>query len=241
MKEALEHKKEYDDWHKQLHVDMELKTYWHKKVVRLSSPEQDFSQKRVLEIGCGRGGFACWLATQVHTPKEVVACDFSTTAVQMGQRYSKENNINNITWKEADIMNIPFPDNSFDTVISCETIEHVHDPAKAVKELARVLRPGGRLFLTTPNYFNFFGIYRGYRAIIGRPFQEAGQPINKFVMLPVTLRWLKRTGIKVETYGSEDILIPRLRRPPYHLSIPPFFAPVSKWLGIQSFLLGRKP
>ena len=62
----------------------------------------------------------------------------------------------------GDIQHIAHPDASFDTVISCETIEHVPDAALAVRELSRVLTPGGRLFLTTPNYLGATGLYGGY-------------------------------------------------------------------------------
>jgi len=59
-------------------------------------------------------------------------------------------------------------------------------PRLAVSELARISRPGGRLILTTPNYFGPFGLYRRYTA--------AGPPINSFVMLPLTRRWVRQSG-----------------------------------------------
>lgn len=58
--------------------------------------------------------------------------------------------------EEADIQcdlnqGIPLPDNSFDNVVAGEIIEHVHDPIFFSEEMWRILRPGGRLILTTPN------------------------------------------------------------------------------------------
>ena len=51
---------------------------------------------------------------------------------------------------ESDIVDIPAPDASFDAVICTEVLEHVPEPIKAVRELARLLRPGGLLLLTAP-------------------------------------------------------------------------------------------
>ena len=231
----------YDEWHLQHEVDVGADAVWHQKVKELADSQRDFAGRRVLEIACGRGGFACWLVSQSFSPKDYIAADFSTSAVKKGEEYSRQLGFDNIHWKEADIQAIPYPDNNFDTVISCETIEHVPNPELAVRELARVLRPGGRLFLTTPNYFNVFGIWRGYRRLVGRPFQEAGQPINKFVMLPRTLSWVRRAGLIVENFGSVDIVIPRFKRPPLHIELPQYCVPVTKWFGLQSYVVASKP
>ncbi len=50
----------------------------------------------------------------------------------------------------ADARYLPFPTNAFDLVVSQETVEHVADPFEAVREMARVLRPGGRIYLQLP-------------------------------------------------------------------------------------------
>ena len=89
-------------------------------------------------------------------------------------------------WETGDIQAIAHPAASFDTVFSCETIEHVPDPRQAIRELARVLCPGGRLFLTCPNYLGLMGLYRGYLRLTGRRYREEGQPINQFLILPAS-------------------------------------------------------
>ena len=50
-------------------------------------------------------------------------------------------------------LDIPFPEDSFDTVTSTEVLEHVPDPLRAMREMRRVLKPGGHLILSTPQYW----------------------------------------------------------------------------------------
>src|SRR5262245_35294962 len=158
----------YEAWHDRYPVDQEADALWHRLLKQQLGPVRDLANKRVLEIGCGRGGFACWLARQQPAPAEVVAADFAATAVDQGREHAAQLGLTNTTWQVADIQRLTHADASFDTVISCETIEHVPDPRQALRELARVLRPGGRLFLTTPNYLGTFGLYRIYLRLRGR-------------------------------------------------------------------------
>jgi 2-polyprenyl-3-methyl-5-hydroxy-6-metoxy-1,4-benzoquinol methylase len=55
----------------------------------------------------------------------------------------------------ASAESLPFPDHSFDIVISMEVLEHVQSPAAMLREVCRILRPGGWLYLTCPNYLSF--------------------------------------------------------------------------------------
>lgn len=112
----------YDDWHTTYAVDEQADTLWHRLVKAHLTPA-DLRGKRILEIGCGRGGLACWLARQPETPREIVAADFSSAAVEKGRAFAKERAISSITWEVGDIQAIAHPAQSFDTVISCETVE----------------------------------------------------------------------------------------------------------------------
>jgi SAM-dependent methyltransferase len=92
--------------------------------------------------------------------------DFSESAIKIAKEKLLRDPAlaDRVTYVQADAQNLPFDDGSFDIVISCETIEHVPDPHAAVREMYRVCRPNGLLYLTTPNYMNLIGLYELYAA-----------------------------------------------------------------------------
>jgi ubiquinone/menaquinone biosynthesis C-methylase UbiE len=69
----------------------------------------------------------------------------------------------------SDIVSIPVEDASFDAILCTEVLEHVPEPIRAIKEFARILKPGGTLFLTAPlgsgihqDPYHFYGGYTPY-------------------------------------------------------------------------------
>jgi ubiquinone/menaquinone biosynthesis C-methylase UbiE len=229
----------YDAWHSRLPVDAAADTPWH-RMVRESILETDLDDRKILEIGCGRGGFACWLAGSAPRAS-LTAADFSPAAVAKAREHAASTRLSNIEWCVADIQSMPWADSSFDAVISCETIEHVPDPRRAVRELSRVLRPGGRLFLTVPNYLNFAGLHRIYRRVFrGETYREEGQPINHFTMLPLVAGWVRRSGVRIASVRSVNYSIPYPGRPGillHALEGAPFPFP---WLGNNGMIIGTK-
>lgn len=237
---AMESKTAYDAWHGEREVDEEADSPWHDLVRTKLDPSRDLEGKRVLEIGCGRGGFSVWLAGEAKI-REQHAMDFSDAAVDKGRAFAERRGHRGIVWQRGDIQAIDRPSGFFDTVFSCETIEHVPEPKRAVSELVRVLKPGGRLFLTTPNYLGTLGLYRGYLRMRGRVFQEVGQPINKFTMLPLTLRWLRNAGLRVEHVDAIGHYLPFPGRPPIRIESLDGARKLTRWLALHSFVLAQKP
>ena len=102
------------------------------------------SVKSILDVGSG----SAWLAKE-FMGKEVFVCSLDATIINTSKA------IENYPSKYhaavvADAYKLPFVDGSFDCVIAAEIIEHVVDPAEFIKELMRVLSPGGALILSTP-------------------------------------------------------------------------------------------
>lgn len=206
---------DYDRWHARVADTAALDTPWHRLVQESMVVSRELDACRVLEIACGRGEFAEWCAAHGR-PSLFLAADFSMTAVRLARTrvLTSAQPASRVRFIQADAQAIALPDDSMDTVICCETIEHVPDPRAAVRELARVLRPGGRLFLTTPNYLGPIGAYRGYMRLTGRRFTEEGQPINNFLLAPLVRRWVRAAGLRVVRAASSGHYLPFPGRPP---------------------------
>lgn len=99
----------------------------------------------VLDAACGTG-FGSRMMSE--NAKKVYGIDISREAVE----YAKEKYANeNIVYDQMDVAKISYPDGFFDAVVSFETVEHVPEPERFLNEIQRVLRPGGRLIISTPN------------------------------------------------------------------------------------------
>jgi 2-polyprenyl-3-methyl-5-hydroxy-6-metoxy-1,4-benzoquinol methylase len=229
----------YDQWHGSLEEEDHDDSLWH-EMVKKHLRAEDLSGRRVLEIGCGRGGFSCWLARQTRPgAPELTAADFSASALDRAKAQAARHGLTGIQWMQEDVQRLSFADGSFDTVISCETVEHVPDVARAVRELARVLRPGGRLVLTTPNYFGQSGLYRLYCLALGRYWTEAGQPFAHWMLLPRTIGLVKRAGLVVRAVDGVGHWLPIPRRPLrlYFLDRARW---LTRWFAYQSLVVGEK-
>jgi 2-polyprenyl-3-methyl-5-hydroxy-6-metoxy-1,4-benzoquinol methylase len=111
----------------------------------------------LLDVGCGSGGL--WPYVREHfatyTGVDVVPYDGFPTAGRFVR-------------VDLETGAIPLPDGAFDVVAAVETIEHLDGPRRFVKELARLVRPGGWLIVTTPNQLSLHSVLslvlRGYFA-----------------------------------------------------------------------------
>jgi ubiquinone/menaquinone biosynthesis C-methylase UbiE len=106
-------------------------------------PLSEIAGADVLEIGCGSGVHARLLA---QAGARLSAVDLTPTAVAMTKRRLELAGLE-ATVLEADAESLPFPDDSFDVVWSWGVIHHSADTDRVITEIARVLRPGGRLAL----------------------------------------------------------------------------------------------
>ena len=98
---------------------------------------------RILDIAAGAGEQSITAAERVGPEGLVLATDLAPKILEYALELAKENGIHNIEVKEMDGENLSVPDNSFDTVISRVGLIFFPDQQKALKEMLRVLKPGG--------------------------------------------------------------------------------------------------
>ncbi len=103
---------------------------------------------QILEVGCGRGDF--WTANRHRIPSdwEVTLTDLSGGMLEDTKKHLGED-VERFTFRQMDAQDIPFADASFDAVFAHAMLYHVPDRPKALAEIRRVLKPGGRLYAAT--------------------------------------------------------------------------------------------
>jgi 2-polyprenyl-3-methyl-5-hydroxy-6-metoxy-1,4-benzoquinol methylase len=223
----------YDEWHRPRVEGANPTNPWHRLALAHLG---DVTSLQVLEIGCGVGEFSQLLAER---GARVIGADISPLAIEeTGHRLERYEGTEAIV---ADICAVPFRDESFDLVVSLETIEHSSDPRKALAELVRLTRRGGRLIVSNPNYVDFIGLYRLAKQISGRQFSEAGQPINKWTTLLGTVSRLKRLGCRIDIVDGTHFAVPI----PYWrtLDISWIDHPhvIAKWVAHHGLVVARRP
>ena len=108
----------------------------------------------LLDMGCGEGRHS--IGAYIETQANILGLDLSTKDLKIAQKRLNDFDTSNIKsvcqFGEADIVSIPLLDSSLDAVICSEVLEHVNSPQESIKELIRVLKPGGVLALSVPRF-----------------------------------------------------------------------------------------
>jgi ubiquinone/menaquinone biosynthesis C-methylase UbiE len=103
----------------------------------------------VLDAGCGSGASALPAAERVGPQGRVIGIDLAEGLLQLGRAKARSRGLRNIEFHCADMSALPFEDDHFDAVVCVFAIFFVPDMERQVAELWRLVRPGGRLAITT--------------------------------------------------------------------------------------------
>jgi len=111
--------------------------------------------QRLLDVGCGPGTISQDLARAVGGG-EVVAEDLSEEALEIAEAHRRERGIANLSFRRGDVYALDHPDGSFDVVHAHQLLQHLARPVVALRELARVVKPGGLVAARDSDYGGMF-------------------------------------------------------------------------------------
>ena len=154
---------------------------------------------RVLDVGCGAGQVAGRLT---EAGFEAYGIDVSEPNIEKARRFSSRCQL-------YDGKTIPFPDNHFASVGALNVLEHVEAPEDFIAELARVTERGGRIVLSSPNFFRVFG-FRDYHphmrglASKWRNWRRLSEKRGQMKTNPGAVRFDRMTPIVKEPFTPDD-------------------------------------
>ena len=144
--------------------------------------------QRVLDAGCGRYLKFC---KELCDTAWVVGIDLETVMETDNKRRP--------FGVRGDIGRLPFSDGQFDMVISRSVIEHLHNPAAVFREFARVLRPGGKVVIITPNKYDYVSLlaavtpYWVHRRLVSKIFEVPQEDVFPTLYRANTRAAIRRT------------------------------------------------
>ncbi len=167
--------------------------------------------ERVLELACGPGGTGLAAAARVGPGGAVVMSDVAAAMTAIAAARAEALGLANVSTRELDLERLDEPDGAYDVVLCREGLMFATDPDRAAREIARVLRPGGRVALAVwgPRERNpWLGIvFDAVSDQIGRPVPPPGIPG------PFSLADAGRLELLLTGAGLEDVSVGELSVP----------------------------
>lgn len=159
------------------HFDHPVSSFWHcfgrQTIERIGLKPGE----RVLDVCSGSGGSALPAADLVGPGGKVVAADLADRLIALAEAKAAAKGLENIEFRVADMLDLGYPDESFDAVVCVFGVFFVPDMQAAIRELWRMVKPGGRLAITTwgPDLFEpansaFWDAVGGVRPELKRSF-----------------------------------------------------------------------
>jgi ubiquinone/menaquinone biosynthesis C-methylase UbiE len=128
-----------------------------KNYLQFTSADEMFRDKTILDVGCGAGGKSMYYLSL--GAKKVVGIDVVEHYREESKALADELGVTGFEFVVGDAAKTNFEDESFDTVIMNDAMEHVAQPEAVLKEMNRILKKGGRLYVNFPPYYHPYGAH----------------------------------------------------------------------------------
>ncbi|TFJ93812.1 demethylmenaquinone methyltransferase [Lentibacillus salicampi] len=132
---------------------------WRKDVMKRMDVEKG---AKALDICCGTGDWSISLAEATGSTGEVVGLDFSHNMLSVAKEKNASLQFNQLSFIQGNAMELPFDDNSFDYVTIGFGLRNVPDYLTVLKEMYRVVKPGGKAVCLETSQPTLFGFRQGY-------------------------------------------------------------------------------
>jgi SAM-dependent methyltransferase len=113
-------------------------------MARLRAAAGATAETRVLDVACGPGIVSCALAKEAA---HVTGVDLTPAMIDQARARQLSAGLEAMDWQVGDATALPFPDESFDLVVTRYSLHHIPEPARALAEMRRVCRRGGRILV----------------------------------------------------------------------------------------------
>lgn len=188
---------------------------------------------RVLDAGCGSGGTALSIAEEVTF---AVGLDLSPRFSDAGTKLAREKRVTNVAFTQGDGLRLPYANESFDVVLSHSVIEHLPEARAYIAECARVLKRGGRFYLSTAPTLSLAGAHLP-RLRVPVPihlFLGRRLAFRVFVFLAAQAPWMLKERSSANTFVK---LAESGREKEDDLLTPVTLRGISRWISKSPFRL----
>ncbi len=161
--------------------------------------------KTILDVGAGGGGKSVFYA--LNGAKEVVGIDIEEGFIEQANKFAKEKGARNVKFAVQNAEKTDFPDNSFDVCVMNDVFEHLARPEAVLKEVHRILKKGGKVFINSPPYYHPYGAHLS--DLIGIPYVHILFPEKILIAAYKTLAkntrsYEKRANLRFGVVNGEE-------------------------------------
>lgn len=152
---------------------------------------------KILDAGCGNGNYSIYLNQKGYI--DITACDLF-----------EELPYKRVNYQKAHIDNLPFPDHTFDFILSASVIYYLEEPENGIKEFSRVLKPGGSLLITAHTRYSLFSLWRKIKCLVGIKASQHFKYVH-FLSASTYIKLLNNNGfnnIKADGYNLSFFFFP---------------------------------